>query len=255
MDRQRIKVGLAAWMLLVGFGLGDMMAANERAFSASSLEVYPTFLKAEKVVVLNAELDGIVKVIRSHPQDFVGQRDVLVEMDSSLVTLQIDRIQSQIKLNTSVEEARIGLDYATDVLKIVQDLYDKIIGESRVSSEKELKEAKQRKEIAGLGEKKAQLELGLLHNDLARNQIVLEKHRIRAPMKGVLVPFSSVSNLDGSNLKRLAVGESVRAGQIVMAMMKVDRLRVSYSDAVERLESVRSPSVGGHAASVVKSRT
>ena len=151
MDRHRVIVGLAAWTLVLGFGLGDMMAANERAFSASSLEVYPTFLKAEKVAVLNAELDGVITRIHSQPQDFVGQKDVLVEMDSSLVTLQIDRIQSQINLNTSVEEARIGLDYAMDVLKIVQDLYDKIIGESRVSSEKELKEAKQRKEIAGLG--------------------------------------------------------------------------------------------------------
>lgn len=239
MDRHTVMIGLAVWIAVMGFCQSDIMAANDRSLSASSIEVYPTFLKAEKVAVLNAQLDGVITHIHSQPQVFVNQNDVLVEMDSSLVSLQIARIQSQIKLSTSVEEARIGLEYATDVLRIVQDLYNMIIDMSRVSSEKELKESKQRKEIAELGTDKAKLELELLHNDLARNKFVLEKHRIRAPMKGVLVPFSSVSHLDGSNLKRLAVGESVRAGQVVMAMMKVDRLRVSYSDAAERLESVR----------------
>jgi len=239
MDRHNVMIGLAVWMAVVGYGQSEIMAADGGAFSASSMDVYPTFLKAEKVAVLNSELDGVIKHIHHQPQDFVNQKDVLLELDSSLVELQIDRIQSQIKLNTSVDEARINLEYATDVLRIVQELYDKIIGTSRVSSEKELKESKQRKEVAELGAKKAQLEQDLLQNDLARNLILLEKHRIRAPMNGVLVPFSSVSHLDRGNLKRLEVGESIRAGQVVMAMMKVDRLRVSYSDTTERLEPVQ----------------
>ena len=226
-----VVLGLWCWVAWAGG------AAGAGAGYDTSVSHY-WFLRAEKVAVLSSAVDGLVVEVAREPQDFVSQGDRLVQLDAELIRLERDKTKAQIDLNTRHEEARINLAYFTANLKVIQDLYDTLVHEVRVGSPKELQEAKQRKELAGLEQRKAELELRQLQLTLAQLEKRLELHAIRAPMDGVIVPFSSVASLEQRNLKEVAVGEVVAPGQPLMALIKVDRLRVSYPLGVEMLEAV-----------------
>jgi membrane fusion protein, multidrug efflux system len=197
------------------------------------------YLNPQKVAVLSAEVSGIIERIPFEPGRFVRTGDVLIQLNTDLVSLRVERLQDQIKFDTSREEARVTYDYRARNLEIVQKLFDTTLGESiRVGSVKELEEAKQLKELAELGRTKAKLGVMLLELELKENQKILERHSIKAPFNGVIVPFTSVVHLKSQDLKKYEVGEAVQPGQMVIAMMKVDRLRVQWILPLEQLGKV-----------------
>jgi multidrug resistance efflux pump len=195
-------------------------------------------LDAEKIVVLHAEINGMIRKITARPQEFVAQDDPIIEFDRELVDLQLERITTQIERDTGVEEARINLDFSQDALNIVQQNYDTIIGGARVASPKELKEAQQRYAVANLGDKKAGRDLALLDNDKRQSEMIRKRHTIRAPMNGVIVPLDSIVEYRDQPVKQPEVGEMIPAGSVVAAMMKVDRLHVSTTLSTDRLSQV-----------------
>ena len=202
-------------------------------------ESYPYFLHAQKVAVLSTAMNGLVDEIRHRPQDYVRKGDLLVQLDADLVGLEIESLRAKIEMSTVGEEARISLAYAEDNLEIVEKLRAITIGESHPASLKELKEAIQSRDLRQQGLIKAQLEEKLLEIELKVRQKQLELHSIVAPMDGVIVPFSSVKNLEAQNLKPIEVGEMVTVSQSVTAMMKVDRLRVEKIESAEMVDQVR----------------
>lgn len=228
----------ALWVAVMGLsGLSDLSMGQTD--SHSEYGAFPSFLKAQKVAVLNAQVDGVIKTIIARSGDFVKKDDVLVKLDDELINLQVERIQTQIDLDVSKEEARINLEYATDTFDIVQKIFEKKSGGFSFASVKEFKEAKQRKEVAELGADKAKLAMLVLENELKMNQLTLRKHSIKAPMDAVVVPFSSIPSLEGRIIKQLEEGETVRAGQELVALMKVDRLRVEHSLPAVELPNIK----------------
>jgi membrane fusion protein, multidrug efflux system len=209
------------------------------ASSGISESMEAAFLSPQKVAVLSAEVSGIIERIECESGDFVRQSDVLIQLNPDLVNLRVQRLENQIKLDTSRDEARITSDYRTRNLEITQKLFDTKLGAVRVGSPKELEEARQLKELADLGRTKAELSVRLLELELKENQKIFERHSIRAPFDGVIVPFSSVVHLKNQDLKKCELGESVQPGQLVIALMKVDRLRVQWSLPISQLEQVQ----------------
>lgn len=200
---------------------------------------YPTFLQAVKVVVLTAEVNGLVTDVIYRPQDFVSQGDIIVKLDVDLVDLEIERIKMQLDDDTTLERAKVVWEYSSDNLRIVKDLYETEIDSVRVAKEKELKEAEQNEKVAQLDIGKVEMEIEILKLELSRNLKIRDKHLIDAPMDGVIVPLSSVKSLRDSNVKAVEVGETVQAGQVIAALMRVDRLRVSKPLLIEQLDSVQ----------------
>ena len=220
-----------------GQAIGQPISAG--SFSPCDPSRYPKPLRAQKIVVLQSEVNGVIETVAARSGDFVAQDEPLMEFDKSLIELQVAKIRMQMEMSTSLKEAQINLEFSQQMFDIVKEMYQTPIGDSRVASQKEFNEARQRLDVAQLGERKAQLEMQVMQNDLAQNQVLLWKHTVRAPMDGVIVPFSSVRQLKEQNIKSVEVGESVTAGGIVMAMMKVDRLRVSWWLPYERLTDVQ----------------
>ncbi len=95
-----------------------------------------------------------------------------------------------------------------------------------------------------LGVKNATLELEILKISIEQRQQELKKHRIIAPVEGVLVPFASIKSMKDRVVKRVETGEMVAPGQPLIAMMKVDKLRIDVLLAVQDINKVR---MGGKA--------
>jgi multidrug efflux pump subunit AcrA (membrane-fusion protein) len=200
------------------------------------------FVQAQEVAVMSAEAPGLIVRMPFVPQDFVKEGEVLVQLDPNLIELEIDNIRSQISLSTQEEAAAVRLQYAKDNYEIIKKLYDTKIGDDekiRVGTEKEMKEAEQQKKLMELGLRDARLEMKLLQIKLKQMQKRLFQMSIRAPWDGVIVPFYSVKNVPQlEQTKRPSAGEMVTTGQAVVAMMKVDILKVQSEVAVERLDSL-----------------
>ena len=196
-------------------------------------------IESTSVVVLNAEVDGVIEQINYRPQEFVQKGDLLVKLDSDMIELEAKKLLSQVKLNTSKGKADINWEYAKESLAIVTRLFERKIGGTSVSSPKEYHEARQREELARLGEMDSRLELALLQLDLERAAELLEKHTIRAPMDSVIMRYKQVKHLAEQALKEVEVGETVSARQFVMAMMKVDRLKVNHWVPPDQINSIR----------------
>lgn len=215
------------------------LLAQSEPFDVRQFDQYPETLMARRVAVLSTAVDGIIENIIHEPQDFVEPGDVLVQLDANRVQLEVERLQTQIDLSTTLQEAQIRLDYAVDNFDIVEKLYETKIDSVPVGSKKEYDEAKQRKDMAKLDMTKATLEMKLLRLSLRQNQKLLAMHSIYAPWNGVIVPLSSVGTLADRGLKRPEPGEMVRAGQEVIAIMKVDRLRITKALPISELDNVQ----------------
>lgn len=229
--RKKVVYGLA---LIVGAGLLAPGMAQETGYPLASRSEYPTYLRAQNVAVLGVSVNGIISEIFHEAQDFVQEGDLLMQLDAEQVKLEIQKLQANIDMFVDLDKAKTVAEYAQDNLEIVTKLYEK-----GVSSDKEFKEAHQRKDLAELDVKAAELQLKLLELNKQQNEDLLKRYSIRAPMNGVIVPFSSVPSLKDANLKKLEVGEPVSNGQRVMVIMKVDTLRVSDSLPVDQLGTVK----------------
>lgn len=233
----RVLFGLVLIFVTAGV---DLAGAEDGGLDFGVAGVYESTLEAQKVVVLSTEVEGIVKSANNIPQDFVKQGDVLIQLEDELVALRIEGIRAEIELNTALDEARISCDYAADNLKVVEELYNSEASDgSRAASPLQLKMAKREYEIALLRTKQAQSELKLLDVNLRQNEAMLRRHAICAPMDGVVVPFASLVKYRMENIKAVEVGEAVRPGQSVLAMMKVDYLRAPISLPVELMDAVQ----------------
>ena len=228
-----VIVALAGLLMFYG-----APTALDAQYKSSSDDGFPRILNAERVVVLHAEINGMIREITARPQEFVAQGDPLIAFDRELVELQLERITTQIELDTGVEEAAINVDFSRDALKIVKQLHEEQIGKSRAASPKELKEATQRRDVAELGDKKANRDMEMLRNDRNQSEMILKRHTIGAPMNGVVVPIDSVVEYQNKDVKQPEVGEMVLAGSAVTAMMKVDRLQVYTTLGADLLDRV-----------------
>ncbi len=242
MKRNTVMRAIAAGGLLLGcvLWLGSFPVQGQEEPAPSPELSYSSFVQPQRVVVLSTMVNGLVSEVRHEPQEFVRKDETIVQLDTTLMELSVNKLRSQIEMDTGRDEARINLQYSRDNLEIVQKLYDtKLTDEVRVGSIKELKEATQRKEIAELGGKKAELNIRLLQYQLSENEELLKRHSITSPIDGVIVPFTSVRSLEERNLKRIEAGETVQAGQIAAAVMKVDRRRVAWPLPVEQVNQVK----------------
>ena len=217
--------------------LSSLAVAQLSDDSYKGVEIWNSFLQAQKVAILSSQVDGEIVRLNREPQDYVEKGTVLIQLDDELVRLRIESIDTQIKLATGPDEARIRFEYSQDNWEITRKLYEEVIGDSRVASDREWKLAQQEKDLAELGVKKAEREFKLLQLELRQNDLLLRKHAISAPMSGVIVPFSSVKKFE--DLKQVEVGEVVRAGQTLLALMKVDRLRAFEPLPASQLQAVQ----------------
>jgi len=201
----------------------------------------PSPLEAQKVVVLNLAIDGIVTQLEHEPQDLVKKGELLVQLDPYRVKLEVDSLKTQIEINRTVEapENKIRYTYASENLEIIKKLYQYKIGEARAASEKELKEATQSSEIAAKELSRVGMDRKVLEFRMRQNQKILDQHSLRAPFDGVIVPFSSIKALEDRKLKPIEVGEVVVAGSPVMAIMKVDYLQIPWTLPIAELSSVQ----------------
>ncbi|MBN1844266.1 MAG: HlyD family efflux transporter periplasmic adaptor subunit, partial [Sedimentisphaerales bacterium] len=162
------------------------------------------------------------------------------QLDPNLVALEIENIRMQIALDTAEQEAQIRLAYARDNYGIIKDLFESQVGSIRVGTVKEMREAEQQRDLMALSVITARRE----HTKLLLQLRQMEKRRtqyaIRAPWDGVMVPFSSVKNVPQlENLKMPEPGEMVQIGQALVALMKVDRLRVPWTVPASQLDRLR----------------
>ncbi len=236
----KMKLGVLLTVLVFAWGLSGAMSVGQGLSGDVGMSKSYNFVRAQKVVVLRVDQPGVIKEMPFGPQEFVKHGDVLVQLDSDLAELEVEKLKAQQELSTLLKKAKIRQEYSADNLKIVTALYDKIISGDRVGSLKEKREAEQTFELSMLESLDAQLEIRMLEINLAQWRKRLEQHTIMAPWDGVVVQFSSIKNVpDIVSVKQSEPGEAVRVGQAVVAMMKVDRLRVPWSISVTYLDKVK----------------
>ena len=207
---------------------------------------YDQYLFPQKIALLSAETNGLVTNMPYEPQDFVKKNDLLVQLDSDLVDIEIERYQAQIEMDTGIQKAQILLRFRRESLTITETLYSIVLestddpnNDIRVGSWKELQEAQQLFEDAELEDTRARLALKDLQLSVRRFQKNKEQLDIRAPWDGVIVKFTSIKDVPSLNqFKQIEVGEMVQAGQPVVALMKVDTLKVLYKLLVALLPRV-----------------
>jgi len=200
----------------------------------------------QKTVLLSAEAGGLVTSLPFNPQDFVKKDDLLVQLDSDLVDIEIERYQAQIDMDTGIQKAEILLKFRRESLTIAEKLYSIVLertddpnNDIRVGSWKELQEAQQLFEDAELEDTRARLALKDLHLSLRRFQKNKEQLDIRAPWDGVIVKFSSLPDIQSVvQSRQVEAGEMVQAGQPVIALMKVDTLKTVIQLPVAQLPRV-----------------
>jgi len=237
----KVKIGVILSVLVLVWVMNGAMSVGQGLSGEVGAQKSYNFVRAQKGVVLRADQPGVITEMPFGPQDFVKQGDVLVQLDSALAEFEVEKLKAQQELNTLLKKAEIRLAYAADNLKIVTELYNTKVSGDPVGSPKELREAEQTFELSELESKDAKLEIRLLEIGLAQWQKRLEQHTIKAPWDGVVVPFSSIKNVpDIVSVKQSESGEAVRVGQAVVAMMKVDRLRVPWSVSVSYLDKVKT---------------
>ncbi|MCK4627479.1 MAG: efflux RND transporter periplasmic adaptor subunit [Sedimentisphaerales bacterium] len=234
------STGLRIALFVLVFALCSAMplpAQNELQFGGENY----SSLDAQRVVVLSMAVDGIISRLAHEPQEYVKKGDLLVQLDSNRIELEVENFMKQLELNRTVDfpQVRIRFKYACDNLGIVEELYNTQIGDARAASEKERKEAVQSRDIAELELERIRMQGQMLELKLRQNQELLARHTLRAPMDGVVVPFSSVKNLEARNLKQLQVGETVQPYTPAIAMMKVDRMKVKHTLPTSRLADVK----------------
>ncbi len=229
---------IIGWAVLCGYGA----ALWGQAGDFGSSDDYRSFLQAQRVAILSSELDGRMETVLAEPQDFVKAGQPLMVLNSTMAQFALDTLEVNLQANKiGADEARVRKEYADDNLKIVQELYDKPIGEIPVASRKELKESRQAADLARLAVEKNKAERDSLLIEQKRAKEILDRHSIRAPFDGVVVSFDGVAlnyMQDRGKPKRVEAGETVRAGQVVIALMKVDVLRVSHWLPVAQISSV-----------------
>ncbi len=230
------RVLFCIWLGVVSIQISSSKATDVRDSR------YARFVQAQEVEVMSPEAPGLIERMPFKPQDFVKQGEVLVQLDPNLVALEIENIEAQIALSTKEEAAAVKLQYAKDTYEIIKKLFETVIvgdPNTRVGTEKELKEAEQNKKLLELGVRDARLEMKQLQIKLKQMRERLSQMSIRAPWDGVIVPFFSVKNVPQlETSKPPAVGEMVTSGQAVIAMMKVDILKVQSEVKVEQLASL-----------------
>jgi len=198
------------------------------------------FIRPERVVVLSAEQPGVITAKPVEPQDFVDAGELLVQLDPNLVELELAKTVAQLEAFTADDKAAIRLEYSQQNFDIVQDLYNTEVGSTRVGSPKELWEAQQTRDLARLELVDANRERRLLEYNRQQLEKRLSQLSVRAPFAGVVVSFASVKQVPNlENMKPPEQGETVQIGQSLIALMKVDRLRVPWSVPVEQLGRMR----------------
>lgn len=236
----RIKLLVAVIVLIVSIATVSDIRAQSSTFESRG--GFPDFLQAQKVAVLSTAVNGMVDKILHQAQDYVKKGDVLVQLDAELIKLEIDSLKARMEMSTIQEMARIKLQYSKDNLDSIKRLRseENKIGDSYAASSKELREARQIRDLALQEQIKAGLEIKLLGIEKQIKQKHLKLHSIVAPMDGVIVPFSSIKSLEPRNLKQIEVGEMViSTQQPVMAMMKVDRLRVDTTVPANLINTIQ----------------
>ena len=199
---------------------------------------FTTVIQPQQEIVLSSAMQGLVSEVYCQPQDYVKAGDSLIKLDSDLVELEIKSIKEQLRLSTVEKEAQIRLTYMNETLDIIKKLHAKVIGDVRVGSEKELKEAQQSYDLAVEGVKKAELDVVMLNLKLAGQQKSLQLHTIKAPVDGVIVPFNTLKHLAESKIKKVEKGEMITQAQPAVALMKIDRLRISQSLSDSQIDKV-----------------
>ncbi|MBI9017188.1 MAG: HlyD family efflux transporter periplasmic adaptor subunit [Phycisphaerae bacterium] len=216
-------------MLLVAVVFGFIAfnsSVSSIAQSTRSVDTYPQFIQPQKTIVLRSLVSGQVKAINFEPQDYVQKGQPIIELDDELLRIRKKTIMASLELSTFIKKAEIRLAYSKDNLEIVKKLYGSKVGSSRVGSAKELKEATQAYELAIEDITEAKLEVRKLELALEELEKNLSFYSINAPVSGVIVPFNMVKQLEQENVKNTEVGEVVLERQALVALMKVDKLRV-----------------------------
>lgn len=216
-------------MLLVAVVFGFIAfnsSVSSIAQSTRSVDTYPQFIQPQKTIVLRSLVSGQVKAVNFEPQDYVQKGQSIIALDDELLRIRKKTIMASLELSTFIKKAEIRLAYSKDNLEIVKKLYGSKVGSSRVGSAKELKEATQAYELAIEDITEAKLEVRKLELALEELEKNLSFYSINAPVSGVIVPFNMVKQLEQENVKNTEVGEVVLERQALVALMKVDKLRV-----------------------------
>ena len=220
---ERLGVGwVGLGLLLGGLLLGGL--ANP-VVGQQPLEIPAALLNIVETVNVPASQEGIVRSLAVREGSVVNAGDILAEIDSQRVTLDLEEAQAQLEISRrrgendvdirfaqkSYEVAKAELDRASHANSLVPgavsaseiDHLQLIVEKSSL----EIEQARHNFEIAKLSE----------HQDLLKVQqreLAKTQHTIRAPISGMVVALN------------FRAGEWVRVSDPLARIVRIDRLRV-----------------------------
>jgi len=148
---------------------------------------------------LTTQVDGLVLSMKVDLGDRVEQGDVLLELDSRITRLELERLRAR------REEAQLAYDDA----RRLADEGRRLITDRNISkSQYESRLATEAREEARL----RQLDI-----ELRKQQVTLERHGLRAPFSGVI------------GRKSTEIGEWMNAGSPAFQLVQMDPLRVQVN--------------------------
>ena len=219
---------------LLVFAVLSFVQAPLAGFAAdSAVQIDSVVLRPLQAAEVPAQQTGLLARISVEEGQRVEENEVLATLDPvaahlAVVKAQLERAQAEERANN-----RISIQYAVKALEVAEaelrrshesiEKFAKGISQSQLDVERltveklmlEKQQAEHEQTLQKFG-------LQLKQTELEAAQVVLEKHRVRAPFAGIIV------------LVRGRVGEWVEIGSPVLRLVAVDKLRAEGFLSVEQ---------------------
>ena len=188
-------------LAVASFGLPATESTPVRVVKSTVEPIYEILqltgtVTSEQTASLSTHVSGIVNRINFDAGDWVEQGDTLIELDSVLASLALERSRA------SLHEARARLKEAERLSNEAQDL----------RKNKNIPETTAAARIADVNANKAIV--SRLEVEVRQQQEIVKRHTLRAPFRGVIFR------------KLTEVGEWVNTGTAVFELVAADNLRL-----------------------------
>ncbi len=222
LKRSRDMVRLVVGWVGLGLFFGGLVSPAE---GQQPLEIPATLLNIVETVNVPASQEGILRSLAVREGSVVNADDLLAEIDSKRVALDLEEAQAQLEISRRRGENDVDIRYAQKSFEVAKAELDRaahanslvpgavsaseidhlqlIVEKSRL----EIEQARHNFEIAKLSEHLDQLKVQ--QRELAKTQ-----HTIRAPISGMVVALN------------FRAGEWVRVSDPVARIVRIDRLRI-----------------------------
>lgn len=211
--------------LLVVVALLSAAAAPAEAQSTGTITLHNCLVSLIEEALIPAQQAGVLKEIRAKEGLAFQEGDLLAQIDAEHATRQLEVMQYKLAVAKEQAENDVNVRYSVAAAKVSRAEYDSAV-EANQQVEGSIPQAKIRelalatqRNILGIEQAQMDQRIAALESNVSQAEVKaaeenLKRHQITAPLTGEIVEV------------RHNKGEWVQPGDVVMHIVRLDRLRV-----------------------------